>query len=141
MPLAVGSWLQMPLAVGCITRRSPCCPRAMASAGQPQAALVAAPEPEEASVADVLAWLARIGLDQYREHFARHLVDGATLADCHMDVLRREIGIQSWGHRRKICLQSTGRQSLSQPLVAIDLPPPATLVRRCHRASRSRPRP
>ena len=66
-----------------------------------------------AGIEQVAFWLgAAVGLPQYASDFRQHHIDGDALADMDQDVLKNELGISSWGHRRKIYLAISGQRSL-----------------------------
>ena len=77
----------------------------------------------DASLEEVVAWVREaVHLPEYADNFRRNDVDGDTMTDVNIDVLKHELGIRSWGHRRKIYLQYTGFRNLKNP---VKLPAPA----------------
>ena len=57
--------------------------------------------PTEWKIQDVSTWLKQLGLDQYKEFFIKHQVDGNTLLSVDRSDLE-SIGVQSIGHQKKI---------------------------------------
>eukprot|EP01050_Picozoa_sp_SAG11_P009863 SAG11_NODE_959_length_6385_cov_30.010181_5_plen_264_part_00 len=73
------------------------------------------------SVAEAESWLvAAVGLPEYAPNFAAHHIDGGCLADLSVRELRTELGIVSWGHRRRIHSAFWAAADAAQPP-----PPPA----------------
>eukprot|EP01091_Cochliopodium_minus_P009063 TRINITY_DN2164_c0_g1_i2.p1 TRINITY_DN2164_c0_g1~~TRINITY_DN2164_c0_g1_i2.p1 ORF type:complete len:487 (+),score=114.68 TRINITY_DN2164_c0_g1_i2:35-1495(+) len=57
--------------------------------------------PGEWKIADVHMWLQQIGLEQYKEQFNKHQIDGQTLIDIDRVDLE-SIGVHSIGHQKKL---------------------------------------
>jgi hypothetical protein len=54
------------------------------------------------SSADVGAWIASIGMQQYRKHFVHNAIDGTLLPEMDLEVLKSELKIATLGHRALI---------------------------------------